>query len=242
MLVLRVNNFDKELIMRYLPKEKWEDSFKRLETGYPVQYIIGNVEFYGLTLNVRENVLIPRFETEYLVDDLLKLINKENYVNPRILEIGSGSGCISLAIKKNLDCNIDAIDINPDAIKLSLENAKNNHLEVNFKEMDMNDLDTGNYDILVSNPPYVPYGSPTHNIEFEPENAIFAEDNGLKFYKIILERSTRLLNKKNIIAFEIGDKEGDSIKALALQYYPDANITIKKDLNLFERYVYIVNR
>lgn len=242
MPVLKVNNFDIELIKKYLPEEKWEDSFNKLKNGYPVQYIIGNVEFYGLTINVKENVLIPRFETEYLVDDLLKLINEEKYVNPNILEIGCGSGCISLAIKANLECNIDAIDINPDAIMLSKENALNNHLNINFKEMDMKNLTTGNYDILVSNPPYVPFDSPTYNIEYEPKDAIFADDNGLYFYKIILEKSTKLLNKKNIIAFEIGDKEGEAIKELALHYYPEAIVTIKKDLNLFERYVYIVNR
>ena len=115
------------------------------------------------------------------------------------------------------------------------------NLDVDFKLMDMHDLKDGCYDILVSNPPYVPFDSPTYNISYEPKDAIFAEDNGLYFYKLILEKSVKLLNKHNIIAFEIGDGEGNAIKELALHFYPDAKIVVKKDLNLYERYVYIVN-
>lgn len=236
-----MNSFDVELIKKYVDKDKQFEALEKLKTGYPVQYIIGNVEFYGLEINVKENVLIPRFETEYLVDDLLKLIKDNNFNKPNILEIGSGSGCISLAIKNNLDCNIVAIDNNPDAIKLSKENANKLGIDVDFILKDMKDLSEGNYDILVSNPPYVAFDSPTYNIEYEPKSAIFAEDNGLYFYKIILEKSVKLLNNHNIIAFEIGDKQGEAIKSLALHFYPDAKIVIKKDLNLRERYVYIVN-
>lgn len=236
-----MNNFDVELIKKYISIDKQEEALKKLKSGYPVQYIIGNVDFYGLTINVKENVLIPRFETEYLVDDILKLVKKYNFINPKIIELGSGTGCISIALKKNLDCEITAIDNNIDAVNLAKQNANNNSLNISFLLQDIHNLGNGDYDILVSNPPYVPYDGPTYNIEYEPKSAIFADDNGLYFYKIILEKSVKLLKERNIIAFEIGDGQGESVRDIALKYYPSADIILKKDLNNRDRYVYIIN-
>lgn len=238
-----MNDFDINLIKKYLPEDQWENAFKKLETGFPVQYIIGNVDFYNCIINVDENVLIPRFETEFLVDDLIKLMIDNGFNNPKIIEIGTGSGCISIAIKKNFPSDITAIDISKNAIDIATHNASLNNCEINFiNESIENYTSLEKYDVLVSNPPYVPFNSTVdEKIKYEPQNAIYADDNGLYFYKEILKKCHDMLNKKNIIAFEIGDGEFTEVEKVAREYYPNADITLKKDLNGYERYIYIIN-
>ena len=238
-----MNNFDQELIKKYLPKEKWEDSFRKLDEGYPVQYIIGNVDFYGCTIEVNENVLIPRFETEYLVDDLLKLLNKYDFVNPNILDIGTGSGCISISLKKNINSNVVAIDKSKQAIEVAYQNAKNNNSDITFKNISIEEYNSDvKFDVIVSNPPYIPLdGKVDDKTKYEPQMALFAEENGLYFYRIMLEKSLSLLNKKSIMAFEIGFNQADDIKDMIKKYYPNAIIEAKNDLNGFNRYIYVIN-
>ena len=238
-----MNNFDEELIKKYLSKDKWEDAFQKLADGYPVQYLIGNVEFYGNVIDVDENVLIPRFETEYLVDYLLKLIKEYHFNNPRILDIGTGSGCISIALKKNMDCSITAIDKSNDAIQVANNNAIKNNVDIMFENTSIEDYHSNEkYDVIVSNPPYVRLDEEVDpKTKFEPQEALFASENGLYFYNLILQKSIDLLNKKNIIAFEIGNGQANEIIKRTKEIYPDAKIISKKDLNGFERYIYIIN-
>ena len=238
-----MNKFDKDLIKKYLPKEKWEDSFKKLESGYPVQYIIGNVDFCDSIINVNENVLIPRFETEFLVDYLIKMIKKYNYNCPYILDIGTGSGCISIALKQKLDCSIKAIDINGKAIDVAKDNAKLNNVLIDFENISIEKYNSNEtFDIIVSNPPYVDFNEIVdEKIKYEPQNAIFAKDNGLYFYKVILNKSKELLKKKNIIAFEIGATQANEITNITKSIYPNSQIIVKKDLNNFDRYIFIIN-
>ncbi len=235
---------DLELIEKYVPNYLQKEAKEKLKIGYPVQYIIGNVEFYNSIIKVNENVLIPRFETEYLVDETIKLIKKLNINNPKILEIGTGSGCISISLKKNIPSNILAIDISNPAILLAKENAKNNNVDINFKVLDIHDFKSNDkYDVIISNPPYVPYNSNYDDkIKYEPENAIFASDEGIYFYKVILDRIKNNLQEKFIIAFEIGDNEGSKIKELVNTYLPNSNIKILKDYNNYERYMFITNK
>ena len=238
-----MDNFDIKLIEKYVPEKKQKKALKKLQKGYPVQYIIGNVDFFGIEIDVNKNVLIPRFETEGLVDKLTKLIKQYSFNNPNILDIGTGSGCISIYLKKNLECNITAIDKSKKAINLAKKNALKTNVIINFIhtsiEKYINDV---KYDIIVSNPPYVSYSEPVdEKIKFEPKIAIFSKNNGLYFYDIILQKSVNLLNKKNIIAFEIGQSQGESIKSMALKYYPNAIIKIEKDLNNKDRYIFIIN-
>lgn len=238
-----MNNFDKDLICKYIPLEEQEEAFKKLESGYPVQYIIGNVEFFGSIIDVNENVLIPRFETEYLIEHLLFYLRRYNYDNPKILEIGTGSGCISIALAKNLECQIDAIDISKEAIEVAKNNAKKNNTEINFICEDVKDYKTrSKYNVLVSNPPYVARDEEVDpKTKYEPQNAIFAKEKGLYFYNLILDKAPSLLAKENIIAFEIGKDQAESIKEKALSVFPKANVIILKDLNEFDRYIFIIN-
>ncbi len=235
---------DEELIQKYVSKDKQSEALKKLHTGYPVQYLIGNVEFYNTIINVNESVLIPRFETEYLVEKTLNYLKKLNINNPDILEIGTGSGCISIALSKNISCNIDAIDISKNALEVAKKNAKLNNVEINFMECDINNYQSNKkYDLIISNPPYVPFNDKVDKkTKYEPQNAIFASENGIYFYRIILEKLKNNLKDDYLIAFEIGNNEGALIKELVQKNLKDTYFKLEYDYNNFERYVFISNR
>lgn len=235
---------DKELIKKYVSSDKQEEAMKKLDAGYPVQYIIGNVEFFGNIINVNENVLIPRFETEYLIEKTIKYIKKLNLNKIDILEIGTGSGCISISLKKELNCNVTAIDISKKALLVAKENAKINNVEINFEIQDINKFNSNEkYDLIISNPPYVPYNSKyDEKIKYEPEIAIFAEEDGIYFYKVILEKIKNNLKDNYLIAFEIGDKQGKILQNIISTYLKEAHILIEKDYNNYDRYVFITNK
>ncbi len=235
---------DLELIKKFVAPDEQEEAIKKLNAGYPVQYIIGNVDFYGSIINVDNNVLIPRFETEFLVDKTIKCLKSLNIRALNVLEIGTGSGCIAISLKKNLDCEIDAIDINKNAIKIASENARNNQVDINFQVLDIHYFQTDKkYDLIISNPPYVPLGSKVDvKIKYEPQDAIYAAQNGLYFYNIILGKIKNNLNNDYLIAFEIGDKQGELIKKIVHYYLPFAHIKVERDLNNYERYVFISNK
>ena len=219
-----------------------DEQKEKLKDNYPIQYLLGSVNFYGYEFKVDERVLIPRYETEYLVDDTIKLI-KQYIKEPKIIDLCTGSGCIAISLAKELNTKVDALDISLDAINLAKENAVNNNVVINYINEDVKSFNTNKkYNVIISNPPYVRLDEQVDlETKYEPQIALFANDNGLEFYKIILDKSKDLLENKNIIAFEIGDKQGNSIKEYASNIYPKANIIIKKDLNNLERYVYIIN-
>lgn len=235
---------DLELIKKYVTQEKQEEAIDKLNKGYPVQYIIGNVDFYGSIIDVNENVLIPRFETEYLVDKTIKYLKKLGITNPNILEIGTGSGCISIALQKVFNTNILAIDISEKAIDVAKINATKNNVKIDFEISDINNFQTNNkFNLIISNPPYIPYNSPVdEKTKYEPQNAIFADDNGIFFYKLILEKLKGNLEDDYLIAFEIGDKQGNLIKEIVKKNFFNSYIIIEKDYNNFERYVFITNK
>lgn len=147
-----------EYLKKYLPSDKLEDGIKRLNNGEPVQYIVGNVDFYGYKINVNKNVLIPRFETEELVFKTINLIKKNLNENIKVLDIGTGSGCISIALKKEIPgLDITAVDISEDALVVAKNNALENNCEINFIKSDLfNNIDD-KYDLIISNPPYISY-------------------------------------------------------------------------------------
>ena len=238
-----ITNTDYELLKKLYPNNM-DEIIKKINNDYPIQYLIGDVDFYGYTIKVDERALIPRFETEGLVDNLIKLIKTQtNYPALKILEIGTGSGCIAITLSKELDTTVDALDISKDAIDLASSNAVLNNANVNFALGDIKNCTISKkYNILVSNPPYVKYDEPVDPAtKYEPQNALFALNNGLEFYEIILKRSKEFLASKNIIAFEIGCTEGQDITNIAKSYYPNAYIQVKKDLAGKDRYIFIIN-
>lgn len=216
-----------------------KEAKKKLEKNYPIQYLIGYVDFYNCQINVNENVLIPRYETEYLVEKTIQLLKKKTIKTG--IDLCTGSGAIAIALNKNLNIKIDACDISDLALEIAKENNKNNNTDVVFFKKDiLNEEIKGKYDLIISNPPYVKeneYTSP--ETKYEPSIALYAKDNGLEFYKKIIETSPNILNKNGIIIFEIGATLGDEIKKIALDTYPKANIIIEKDYNNFNRFMFI---
>ena len=121
-----------EYLKKYLQDKDIDTAIKELENGIPVQFIVGNVDFYGNTINVNKNVLIPRFETELLVDKTIKYIKTNFKHHVDILDIATGSGCIAITLKKEIDSTVDASDISESALKVAQENALNNKVDINF--------------------------------------------------------------------------------------------------------------
>lgn len=225
-------------------KEKYPQNIneilKKLESHYPVQYLIGNVEFLNTIINVDERVLIPRFETELLVEKTIKRIKALNIQNPRIIDLGTGSGCIAISLKKNLPCFVTAIDISEQAIELAKENALKNQVEIEYKIENMINTNLEGYDVIISNPPYVKETeSVGEETKYEPQNALFAKNNGLYFYEEILKNMSKLSTMPKLVAFEIGMSEGEDIKSLALKYLSTKKILIEKDLTNRDRYIFI---
>jgi release factor glutamine methyltransferase len=207
-----ISEIDYQLLKTKYPNN-FNEIINKIKNNYPVQYLIGDVDFYGYKINVDNRVLIPRFETEMLVNETIKLI-KERNIMPKIIDIGTGSGCIAITLSKELKTTVTAIDISKPALELASLNASINGANVKFFQKDIKNCtfeDT--YNVLISNPPYVKLTSVVDpKIKYEPQNAIFAQDNGLEFYKAILSQSKTFLEKSNLIAFEIGSDEKNEEK------------------------------
>lgn len=234
---------DIEYLKKYLDENKLEEGIDRLKNGEPIQYIIGNVDFYGYLFDVNKNVLIPRFETEELVSETIKYISKYFDKNIDILDIGTGSGCIAITLSKKINANIDAIDISEKALEVAKENGRKNNSNVKFFKSDIYSNITKKYDVIISNPPYIELNEPIMEIvkENEPHIALYGGKDGLDFYRIILSEAKKYLKEKSIVALEIGSNQGEKIKELALQFFKDSIIILKNDYNNLNRYVYILN-
>ena len=212
-------------------KEFVESIYKQLVAHVPAQYIIGNTEFYGLELKVDERVMIPRPETEELVE----LILTENAKpNQSVLDIGTGSGAIALALAKNRpDWLVTASDISPDALNLASENASLQDLKISFKKSDCFEEIAENYDIIVSNPPYISRADESevglNVLHSEPHLALFAEEDGLAIYRKIAQEAKNHLREGGKIYLEIGYKQGHSVPALFRKYLPEKRVRTLKD-------------
>ena len=212
-----------------------EISLNKLKENIPIQYIIGETVFYGLTFKVNSAVLIPRPETEELVEWIL---SEHKSTQPfTILDIGTGSGCIAISLAKNLpNATVFAMDISNDALVIAKKNAFNNHVKVNFIENDI--LTTtklpSKFDIIVSNPPYVKEDEKNQMkpnvLDNEPHIALFVNNsNPLLFYDKIADLSKNHLSKNGILYFEINQYLNDETKTL-LQFKGFKNIQLKKDI------------
>ncbi len=243
--LLEKNNLDPKLL-DYLEKCHITDldiSIERLIKGEPIQYIVGNVDFYGRIFKVNKDVLIPRFETELLVEKTIKLIKKYFNKKTDILDIGTGSGCIAITLNKELNDNVDAIDISEHALNIAKYNNKENNANVNMFLSDVFSNVNKNYDVIISNPPYIEENEEIMDIvkNHEPHIALYAKDDGLYFYDKILKECQNYLNDKYLIAFEIGWWQAKKIVSLANRYLYNVKITVEKDYSDKDRYIFITN-
>ena len=203
---------------------------KHLKTNKPIQYILGETLFYGLKFKVNEYTLIPRSETEELVDWVLQ----EEFSS--LLDIGTGTGCIPIAIAKNCDANISSIDVSKQALIVAKNNTQINGVEVNFMHQDI--LSTTmlpEFDIIVSNPPYLIDDDRKlmndNVLNYEPDLALFVNHkNPLLYYEKIAQLSAKFLPKGGRLFFEINERFGDEIVTM-LSSLNFVNIKLKKDIN-----------
>lgn len=210
---------------------------------YPVQYIVGNVDFYGYTYKVTEDTLIPRFETEELVENTIKLI-KEKFNKPvSILDIGTGTGCIGITLKKELkDVQVTLSDISKEALKVAEYNKKD--LDINIIHSNLLEDINDKYDVIISNPPYIRYDEEIMDIvkNNEPHIALYADNNGLYCYEEILKNCKKNLKKDFIISFEIGYLQKEDITRIAHKYLDNIEVICKKDMQNKDRMLFIMNK
>lgn len=244
---LKENNIDTQLayyLYKYLNNlEDYKKAIDKLITGVPVQYIVGNVDFYGLIFDINENVLIPRFETEELVEKSIKYINNFFKGKVDIVDIGTGSGCIAISLKKNLVCNMDAVDISAKALEVAKANANKLQVNINFYNGDLLNPLNKEYDVIISNPPYIANNEKIMEVvkNNEPHLALYADNEGLKNYEDILTNAKAYLKDKSMIIFEIGEMQGTKIRQIALECFPNSIVKIEKDMQGRDRFIFIFN-
>ena len=205
--------------------------FQQLAAHKPAQYIIGQADFYGMQLKVDERVLIPRPETEDLVELILVENSEENL---KVLDIGTGSGAIALALAKNKPVwSVTAADISQDSLDVASENAKNQKFNIFFKKSDCFAEISEKYDIIVSNPPYISREDESEvglNVLYsEPHLALFADEDGLAIYRRIAEDAKAYLKDGGKIYLEIGYKQGQSVPELFRKHLPEKRVRTLKD-------------
>ena len=225
--------------------DRFNEVLADLLTGKPVQYVLGTTEFYGLKFTVNPSVLIPRPETEELVEWILKSVDAAHAAQYQILDIGTGSGCIAISLKSKLrEAKIGAIDISHAALLTAATNADLNKAEIEFIEADILNitpadasriLDPGSrLSLIVSNPPYVTLSDKiqmhTNVTDFEPHTALFVpEDDPLVFYKAITVFAVQHLAAAGLLFFEINESYGHEVASL-LENKGFVNIEIRKDM------------
>lgn len=222
---------------------EFKEIVDRLKNYEPIQYILGETEFYGLRLKVNPSVLIPRPETEELVEWVLNDY-PDSHLN--ILDIGSGSGCIPIALAKNLpSATVEGWDISEDALTIARENGENNNVRVNFKNGDIFKWQTfpllKMYDVIVSNPPYVTIADKRsmlpNVVEYEPHLALFVpEEDPLVFYRKISEFAQCHLKPGGHLYFEINEKMGDNLIPL-LRGKGFRDVLLRKDISGRDRMI-----
>lgn len=218
-----------------------EKIFMDLSQYLSPQYLTGRAYFRDLQLSVDQRVLIPRPETEELVD----LILAENPDTPfSVLDIGTGSGAIAISLKKERPAwQLTASDISSDALSLAQDNASHYQLDITFIVSDVFSQLSGTFDMIVSNPPYIAYEDKDEvglNVyQSEPHLALFAAEDGYAIYRRIIEEASNYLSEKGKLYFEIGYKQGEGIKALVNTHFPQKRVRVLRDVFGKERMVVV---
>lgn len=247
-LLLEKNRWTKtDLLMNFKKQmplaeyNAYKADLEKVTLHIPVQYLIGSTEFYGRRFKVNEHTLIPRPETEELVE----LILKDNYQeNLEVVDIGTGTGIIALSLSlENPTWKVTGLDISKEALKIATRNNQALEGQVHFLESDVLSKFPKNkkIDILVSNPPYISYDEweemDESVREYEPKQALFAENNGLAIYEKIAKESTTVLSETGRIYLEIGYLQGESVSQIFKEAYPTKSVRVIKDLNGQDRII-----
>ncbi|MEQ6356151.1 peptide chain release factor N(5)-glutamine methyltransferase [Lysinibacillus sp. M3] len=219
-------------------QEKFKELIEEHASGRPVQYCIGSEEFYGRSFIVDESVLIPRPETEELVLGTINRMNKifENQ-SLKLADIGTGSGAIALSMK--LECpelTVVATDLSEAALSTAQKNAQRLAADIDFRLGDLTKPLSGEkFDIVLSNPPYIAFDEAKEMsntvLEHEPHSALFAEEDGLILYRKLAEQLPPLMNKPALIGLEIGYTQGEQVTQFFKNSFPQATVSIEKDIN-----------
>lgn len=227
-----INEFSKDEL------EKINSAIEKRLKHVPLGYIFGKTEFYGLDFIVDENVLIPRIDTEILVEKLIDEINSRNE-NVDVLDIGTGSGAIAVTIAKETKARVAAVDVSPKALEIAKQNAKINQVDIEFILSDLFENVKRKFDIIVSNPPYIE--SDEINLlspevkDFEPILALDGGKTGLEFYEKIINSAPKFLKSNGKLFFEIGYNQGESVPSLMNGKFK--NIKVIKDYSNNDRVV-----
>ncbi len=227
----------------------FENAAERLKEEEPIQHIVGYTCFYGIKITVNKNVLIPRPETEEMVDRILK--ENTSREGLKVLDIGTGSGCIAIALARNLkNASVYALDIEEKALQIAKSNALENKLQINFIQgdvfSDVSELNAGTFDIIVSNPPYVCESEKAlmskNVIDFDPPSALYVDNhNPLRFYNRISEYSSRLLKPGGRLYVEINERFGKEICEL-FERAGFVDVSLYKDIQTKDRIVSGIKR
>lgn len=211
--------------------------------GRPIQHILGYEWFYGLKLKVTHDTLIPRPETEEIVDKFLQHAKDERQL--KVLDIGTGTGAIAIAVKKQRPAyDVTGTDISPKALAVAKENAAANGVAVRFLEGDLTaPVQAEKFDVILSNPPYIAEHEKNvmdqSVLDYEPPLALFAENNGLFIYQRLADELLNLLTPRGKIYLEIGYQQGEAVKQLFQTAFPEALVQIEKDLSGLDRLIYV---
>ncbi|HAX73911.1 MAG TPA: peptide chain release factor N(5)-glutamine methyltransferase [Firmicutes bacterium] len=229
--------------------QQFEEAVKTyVEENIPVQHIMGYETFFGHKFIVNEDVLIPRFETEELVANVLSTYDDVfDGQAVKLVDVGTGSGAIGVTLAvEEPNMTVTVTELSEEALEVAKQNAKNLGANVTFYQGDMLQplIERGlKFDILVSNPPYIPLSEDVDPLvkDNEPHLALFGGEDGLKFYRQILKDAHKVVNEKNIIAFEHAYNHREGMAELVKQHFPNAKFETLKDLNGKDRMTIIIN-
>lgn len=227
---------------------EFQNAVKRHSAGEPIQYIIGSEEFYDRRFIVNEHVLIPRPETEELVQGTIQRLEKlfpgKNEID--LVDVGTGSGAISVTLKlEKLELKVTAVDLSKDALEVARKNASELGADIEFLHGDLLQpliLQGKKVDAVISNPPYIPVADQEWMsdivTEHEPHMALFAGEDGLDLYRRFMDELPLVLKEKALVGFEIGAGQGEAVRGLLEKTFPHANVEVVFDINGKDRMVF----
>jgi len=220
----------------------FEQEVEAIYEGKPIQYVLGHVNFYGNDFYINKNVLIPRFETEELVENTINYVKKYFSEPVDIIDLGCGSGVIGITLEKKLSTKtVDLIDISNDALSVAIQNCKKLNSKAALIKSDFFENVTKKYDVIISNPPYIKQDEEIEEIvkNNEPPLALYAGADGLDCYRKIIKDLKSHMKDRCLVAFEIGMSQSEDIKSIIKKYFEHSKIEVKKDLSGKDRMLFI---